>query len=475
MTVARGLLRVDRPGGRRSQLLAGAGILAAASAVGIALAKWPVLLLAGLAAIAVLTLLLCRLDLAVALLAAGFFFDEYVSHGAGIITIDKIIGAFAVMAWVLEWVVNRRPVLGNRQLWVIGAFLLWTAVSIAGASSDKAALITTLRYVTFATLYFLVIQVVRGDWHRANVLVRVIIAAAAAASVIGLIAFFSHEGFRASGPIKDPNDFGFLLASSVPLAIYQFRWAATRWGKAACGAAVVLILGCTLATFSRSALTGLAVAALWALLTGRLRLRWLLAVVACLATLAGIALQATPRLVDAAFGQKAYVATRNVDVRFGYYRVELREWEHYPITGVGPGNFAYRFYQFAPKTGESLPFPSNVLTISGEDAYLIILAEQGAPGLLLFLGYLALSWVGLRRRFPTDERRDQLQAALASGFIVACVGALFLAEQYYPPLWYLPALAAGMAASLPGAGTVNLADRTSGQVQTGPLVPGAER
>jgi O-antigen ligase len=430
-----------------------------------------VLVLAGLAAIAVFTLLLCRLDLVVALLAAEFFFNAYLNHGAGIITIDKGLGALAVMAWVLEWIVNRRPVLGNRQMWFIGAFLAWTAVSVAGASNDKAALVTSLRYLTFAILYFLVIQTVRGDRRRAEVLIRVTTFAAAAASVIGLIAFFSHHVARASGPIKDPNDFGFILASCVPLVIYQVRWAATRWGKALCGIGVVLIMACTLATFSRSALTGLSLATLWALLTGRLRLRWVLAVVVCLGAVVGAAFLIAPQFVHLAFGQKAHVAIKNVDERFGYYRVEVNEWEHYPITGVGPGNFVYRFYQFAPNVQESLPFPSNVLTISGEEAYLVILAEQGAPGLALFLGYLALSWADLRRRFPADERRDQLQAALAAGFIVACVGALFLAEQYYPPLWYLPALAAGMGASrlaIP-------ADTQSGRVQTGIPGPGADR
>ena len=146
-------------------------------------------------------------------------------------------------------------------------------------------------------------------------------------------------------------------------------------------------------------------------------------------------------------------ATANVDERVNYYRVELQEWEHYPLTGVGPGNFVYRFFQYAPAAGVSLPFPSNVLTISGEEAYLVILAEQGAVGLALFLGYLVLSWADLRRRFPADRRADQLQMALAAGFVVACVGALFLAEQYYPPLWFLPAVGASLASLQREAGT----------------------
>ena len=152
--------------GTRSRVLAGTVVLAVASAAGVAVANSFLLALAGLAAVVVLVLLLCRLDLVVALLAADFFFNSYLSHGAGIITIDKVIGALAVAAWLLDWVVNRRSILGNRQLLVLGAFLAWTAVSIAGAVSDKAALVTSLRYLIFATLYFLVIQMVRGERRR---------------------------------------------------------------------------------------------------------------------------------------------------------------------------------------------------------------------------------------------------------------------------------------------------------------------
>ena len=124
---------------------------------------------------------------------------------------------------------------------------------------------------------------------------------------------------------------------------------------------------------------------------------------------------------------------------------------------MGPGNFVYRFYQFAPPVNQSLPYPSNVLTISGEEAYLVILAEQGAPGLALFLSYLALSWTDLRRRFPRDQRAGPAAGAPwppASSWL--CIGALFLAEQYYPPLWFLPALAASMATGPPRPGGARL-------------------
>jgi O-antigen/teichoic acid export membrane protein len=460
---------------RRSVLAASAVLVVLALVAAALVGGWTLATVAALAALVVLGVILRRPDLAVAVLAAGFFFNNYLTHGAGILTIDKGLGVLAVAAWGLDWAVNRRPVLSTRQLWLIAAFLLWTAVSMGFAVSEKPALVTSLRYLTFATLYFLVLQTVRGDRRRADALIRVLIVAAAVASVIGLAAFFGHHVARASGPIRDPNDFGFILGSSVPCAIYLLRWAVTRWSKIIWSVALVLILGCTLATFSRSAFTGLAAAGVWAVATRRLRLRWLLGVIAMLAVVAGLAFQVAPQLVDTAFHQKSHVAGANVDVRLFYYRVELNEWEHDPITGVGPGNFVYRFFEFSPAAGESLPYPSNVLTISGEEAYLVILAEQGAVGLALFLGYLALSWADLRRRFPDDQREDQLQTALAAGFVVACIGALFLAEQYYPPLWFLPAVGASLASLRPRAAAEGRSAVASGHLRARALASGGRR
>ena len=68
---------------------------------------------------------------------------------------------------------------------------------------------TSLRYLIFVALFFLVIQTVRGDRRQADVLIHVVVAAAAVASVIALVAFFRHHVVQASGPLKDPNDFGF--------------------------------------------------------------------------------------------------------------------------------------------------------------------------------------------------------------------------------------------------------------------------
>ena len=315
MTAAGDLARAADPERRhRGSALVRGTILAAALAAAFLIGRQPLVVAAGIVALAIVGLFLRRLDLAVAVLAAGFF-NNYLANGAGIITADKVIGALAVAAWGLDWTVNRRPILTSRGLWLLIGFLVWVGVSIVMARSYQAAFVTSLRYLTFGTLYFLVLQTVRGDRRRADVLLTVMVAAAAVASLIGLIAFFSHHVTRASGPISDPNDFGFLLASSLPLAIYQIRWRATRWAKVAWSVALILIFACTLATFSRSALLGLIGAGVWASVTGRIRLRWLITTLATGAAIALSAVLFAPQLVQTAFGMKAHVAVQNIDVQ----------------------------------------------------------------------------------------------------------------------------------------------------------------
>ena len=106
------------------------------------------------------------------MLAADLLLQRLHEPGAGILTIDKGIGALAVMAWRLDWAVNRRPILGTRQLWLSAHSCCGPACRSGRARSiDKAALVTSLRYLTFAILVLSGHPVGQGDRRRADVLV----------------------------------------------------------------------------------------------------------------------------------------------------------------------------------------------------------------------------------------------------------------------------------------------------------------
>jgi putative inorganic carbon (HCO3(-)) transporter len=222
----------------------------------------------------------------------------------------------------------------------------------------------------------------------------------------------------------------------MPLAMHQFQIARRPASRGAAALALALILAGTLATFSRGAIVGLAVAGAFSLLTRRVRARWVLAFLAGALLIAGTANLLAPQTVGDALARKEYIAQSNVNSRLIAWRIALDEFGSSPVLGVGPGNFTERYVEFGLPTTKSGP-------ITTHNAYLNILAELGLPGLLLFLAYLAVSWGVLRRSIPDDPAANAFRSSLAAGFVIALVGSMFLTEQYYAPLWLLPALGVG--------------------------------
>jgi len=413
-------------------------VLMLAGAAALAVAYWPAWTLAGGLVLAAVAFAAVRLPLAVAILVASFYFDAYVSTGVGIVTIGKLLGVLALGAWFLSWGLARRRAVAAPLLWPLAGLAAWLPLSLAVAYSLPAGLTVGLRYMTFFALVFLVVQTIDGDRRAAVRIVDVAVLAATAAALVGLSNFFAQGG-RARGPLDDPNDFAFLLAVTLPLALYRVRSARGRLWRALAVLAVVALSAGILATLSRSAITGLAVAAVWATATRRLPLRWTAMVVGgtLVVALGWYAWQ--PERIETALLAKQHVAQSNIDERQVAWETALREARSSPLLGVGPGNFELRFDEFSP------PAATGQAPLATHNAYLSVLAELGVPGIGLFLAYLALSWSALRRRHRGDPDADALQSALAGGFIVAVVGALFLTEQFQAPLWLLPAIGATLA------------------------------
>jgi putative inorganic carbon (HCO3(-)) transporter len=432
----------------RQKALAFAGLGAVAVGIAFVASRWPLIALGAAVAVVAVAIVLQQLTAAVALLAASFFFTNYLSKGAGVLTVDKAIGGLAVAAWLLDWALGRRDLVTVRHLWIIGGMIVWIGVSLTVARNESDALTTALRYLLFFILFFLVVQTIQGDRRRAEILVTAVVLAATVAAIIGLAAFLTHKVTRANGPLQDPNDFGFLLGTTVPLALFRLKWSRSTAAKVAFGLQLVVIFAAILATFSRSTLLGLTVAGLWAVITRRLMLRWGLTILLSIAVIAGIGFLYKPQVVLNAFDQKTFIADTNVSTRFFLWNIAVKEFASAPLTGVGPGNYQVRLQEFG-----SSPPNANLGTLTTHNAYLNVLAETGAPGLLLFLGFLVYSWVYLRRRFPDDPRTDALQGSIAAGFIVAVVGAMFLTEQFYPPFWFLSAIGVSLAVGPPAQAT----------------------
>jgi O-antigen ligase len=429
-----------------------AAVVAASAAAAVVAAPLPALLIG--IGVPLVALTVRHLIVAVAVLSASFYFDNYLTGGTlhlrpeltdslaaagldGFVNLSKLIGVVALLAWAVAWLSRRTSIRTTPHLAVIGGLSLVLLASMALAHDEARALLVASRYVMYFGLFFLIVQAVTERRH-ARLLVDVIIGASGVASLVALLAYFGGHVDRASGPLSDPNDFGLVLACTIPLALYRLTGRSTP-ARIWTGICLVLISGAMLATFSRAALLGLIVAAVWAVATGRLRLRWAAMAMAAVVTAGAVAWQVEPDLFEQTLQQKQFVAQRNVDSRLVFWQVAVEEWETSPLLGVGPGNYESRFGEFRPYVGDEPPTTHN--------AYLHVLAELGLAGLAFFVGYLALAWAWLRRRVPGDPELDQLLGALAAGFVVKLVGAFFMTQQFYPPMWFFPALGAALLLS----------------------------
>lgn len=424
------------------QALFGFGLATAAAVLAFGASRSPVIALVTVAGLVVVAVVARNSLVMVSILTVGFFFQNYLDKGVGLATPIKAIGALALGAWLLEWGLSRRHIVVCRTLLAVLALDLWVMISFTLKTHQQAAVTSVVQYVDFSLLFFLVVQVLGGDDRRARIVAGVTTVASGTAAVVGLVVFLG-QGVRAVGPVGDPNDFAFVLASNVPLALYETRWATSPWARRLSGLAVAVILATILATYSRSGLVALLGAGMWAMATRRISVRATVATVASGALVVLALFLTQPQVISHVLQAKSAVAQQNVNDRYYLWGVALKEFSANPITGVGPGNYEPRFYDFAPPILGTKAQP-----LTTHNAYLNVLAELGAPGTALFLLYLGLSWIDLRRRFPLDPQADALQGALAAGFVAALVGAFFLTEQYLAPFWLLPAIGASQALRL---------------------------
>ncbi|HYI60704.1 MAG TPA: O-antigen ligase family protein [Acidimicrobiales bacterium] len=374
--------------------------------------------------------------LLLAALVAAFPWDDTLGYPTETLSIVKLLGLALGVAFVASAPWRSPPVLAP-ILVPMAVFLALVAASWLTSGDVGGGSGPTARYVQYAALVVLVIQVVRTS-EGIVTLFGVLTASAAAAAVVGLSRFLVGTADRASGPIGDANDFAYVLATAVPLGLHLVaREGRARW---AWGAAVVAIVAGTAGTLSRGALIGLAVAAVWAVLARRVGLRSVAAAAAVLVVGAGFALVLERPFIEERLGAKGVIAGDNVDSRAALWRGAVDMAEDHPLLGVGTGLYPARAADYV------VDDPLHLVRPVAHNAYLEVLAENGVPALVAFLAFVAGTGLLLHRSHHEARRhgRSDLEAiatALQSSHIVAVVGALFLSVQIAPPLWFVGALA----------------------------------
>jgi putative inorganic carbon (HCO3(-)) transporter len=429
---------ITRPLGGRDVAIMG---LLVALLCGFLAATNPWLALAALAGTIFVSWVVARAELVLMVMIAALPWEAMLRYPSESLSVVKLLGLALVVAFLFRMLGQNQRIRTSPIIGIALAFALVIGLSLIVSPEPSAGLTKGFRYGFFVIFLFLVSQLV-PDLETGKRLLRVYCVSAAVAGVVGLSAFLAGTTGRAAGPIEDPNDFGYLMATVVPLALYLYgedRRLRPLWGTA-----FVLLLAATAATLSRGALLGLGALLIWAILTRRVGPKVILFTgsVGLAVGLLSIALWSP--IINERLEEKNHIAGKNVESRKAFWSAATRMSFDRPLLGVGPGRFGVE----APAYVRNNPVPLHDPVV--HDAYLEILAEDGPFALGLFLTMLVVSWGLLSGGERAARQRGspeamKFAAAIKGTLIVSTVSTIFLSEQIAAPIWIACALAASGA------------------------------
>jgi O-antigen ligase len=416
------------------------GLLVALLAAFLA-ANYPLLVVGLMVAIVFVSWIVSRAELVLMVLVAALPWEAMLRYPSATLSLIKLLGMALVVAYAFRLASRDEEIRTSPIIGIALLFGLVIGVSLIVSPEPTAGVAKAFRYAFFIGFLFLVSQLVR-DRRGGIDLLRAYCASATVAGVVGLAAFLSGSMGRAAGPIEDPNDFGYLLATVVPIAV--FLYIEDRRLRPAWGAALAVLLAATAATLSRGALVGLGALVLWAIFTGRIGAKRLVLAGVGIFALGIVAFALWSPVIDQHLEEKNRIGATNVESRTTFWAAAAQMSMDHPLFGIGPARFGVEAPEYVRNNPNSLRDPVV------HDAYLEVLAEDGPLALGLLLLMMLTSWGMLTQGEREGRRRGEPEAVRFTGaikgmLIVAVVSAIFLSEQTAAPIWLGCALAASGA------------------------------
>jgi O-antigen ligase len=372
-----------------------------------------------------------------ALFALGIAADGVVathlgSGGAASMAVSVVLGMPIVLGAGWQVVTTGRVRPAPASLLFLTGFVAWSALTVFWSVDQDAVvkrLITNLQLLAFVWLGW---QIVRSEDALRAMLggfvagCAVIVALTWRAFLLGNafedVMFEGGTRYAAEG--FDPNDMALTLALGIPMATYLAVAGRRRWSYLALAYLPLAGLAIALSGSRGGTLAAAAAAAcalVWLARRSKLAMALTLALVC-----AGIAviLRSVPwdtwsRLLTIQDELGGSLSDRDV-----IWRAALRLLASHPIGGVGAGGFPRAaFVALTPWRNPPLPYVHNTP--------LSVAVEEGAVGLLLFLGIFALIVRGVARG-PLNHR-----ALVASLVLTWCVGSAALTWEARKATWFL--------------------------------------
>jgi O-antigen ligase len=375
---------------------------------------------------------------------ANLLVPLYVVVGAGALAyaIPRIFGAKSELqerkATILEWL-------------LAGAVVLYAVQSSYSDDFDKALENVVFFYVPFALLFALLARI---TWTRRLALqvLGVLAALALAFAAVGFVEYATRHlflnpkviasnqfesYFRVNSLFFDPNIYGRFLAIvtlGVATVLIWSRRPRDVWGAAAVLA--VLWAGLVL-TLSQSSFAALLLGLL-VLAGARWSPRWAVGVGAAALVVGALFVLVAPSSVrlDLNSSKSADTATSG---RYDLVKGGVDLFAGKPLQGHGSGGFSRAYRRAEKGSAEKAVSASHTIPVT-------VAAEQGAPGLLVYLALLVAGFLMLFRGVRGDPVRAAVAAAFAALVLHTWSYASFLED---PLTWALLGVGLALALTIP--------------------------
>ena len=369
-------------------------------------------------------------------------------------TVLALIRLILPVLFVGRALVYRERLMLPRFLAPLGIFLLLVLLSLMVSSDPSEGLVKTLRYVSFAAALFAAIQFL-GERAWVFRAIRVLVISSSAASTYALVGFLSGALLRADGPLADPNDFAYLLATVVPLAVFLFI--EDRAWRGLWGIALAVLLAGSLASLSRGAYVGLAGLVVWGMATRRVSAVALLGALTAMGTVLVVVLALFGSVISQRIEGRERVTGSSAAARTAFWGAAAQMSLDHPLVGVGPERFDAEREKYLKSSPIALGARENAQSrtrtpvSSVHDSYLEIAAEDGILAGLAFAYLLVAVWLSLRefrrdRASSVDDQGKRLAGALQGSLIVAVLSGAFVSGQLEAPFWLVSVLAGALTA-----------------------------
>jgi probable O-glycosylation ligase (exosortase A-associated) len=327
-------------------------------------------------------------------------------------------------------------------------FGLWVVLTYITAQNRDAAWPWFVVYLKIFLMFFIASMLVRT-------LNQVWVLFVLTALSVGYVAYEVNFMYFASGYMgiyfngyggMDNNGAGLMFAIAIPPCIFIYM-GTKRWWRWIFAALVPFILHAVLMTFSRGAMVSLLVAAPVIFLRGRNKLQLLAAFIA-IASL--IPFLAGKEIRARFFTVENYEDQSSAQLRFASWEAAYLIAMDYPVFGVGVRNSPLLSANYgADREGRVI-----------HSQLLQVLADNGFPGLFLYVTMVVSVMISLRRVRKWARKREDDEGRMAysiacgveGGIAVFIVGSLFLSLEVFELPYVLLLLGAQLPLVLEASG-----------------------